>query len=503
MQQSIVSVVMPVLSGHVDAARAKIDELRELLGGGDNATGSLRGYEALRDRLPTLHFLSVVVFDETAGVEKSRPPFSPLLQLRDVLRLCSPPLGAGDALFNTITAPGSRVPIAPLLDRQSVYPAAGHIGARGLSRDRILRHNELYWAVQRSLPLPPDTAAQGAAAIHQWMRAKLLPDFPWLTEPYAEPLSLADRRADRHRLLLFGVLVLSAAALPWLLLGALLHPTVAAAAALMVGALCLTTLRDIGNLALLGGNESYPDAWWHIALGLLLALVVPLAILRTGFGAWIVLLIAGCIASGLILLAAIRRRERADPIPADSVPDPAMVRQLRSWEDCHSGGPDHMASVVIISAGWLRGFLIRFGMKALGLSVRITGITGYLGSMRTIHFAHWAIVDEGRRLLFLSNFDGSWESYLDDFIEKAHVGLTLAWGNCLGFPPAEYLTLKGATQGRKFKAWARCSMTPSRLWYSAYPSLTVDQIYRQAAIVQGLSAPNLPPDKATLWARTL
>ena len=142
-------------------------------------------------------------------------------------------------------------------------------------------------------------------------------------------------------------------------------------------------------------------------------------------------------------------------------------------------------------------------MRALTLAVRVVSTDGYLGSMRTIHFAHWAIVDGGRRLLFFSNFDGSWESYLDDFIEKAHAGLTLAWGNCLGFPPPEYLSLGGATQGRKFKAWARCSMTPSRFWYAAYPSLTVNQIVRQQAVALGLSEPSLSADAATAWARNL
>jgi hypothetical protein len=58
--------------------------------------------------------------------------------------------------------------------------------------------------------------------------------------------------------------------------------------------------------------------------------------------------------------------------------------------------------------------------------------------MRTIHFAHWAFVSNGSRLMFLSNFDHSWDSYLDDFIEKAHGGLTLAWGSGVGFPPTRF-----------------------------------------------------------------
>jgi hypothetical protein len=278
-----------------------------------------------------------------------------------------------------------------------------------------------------------------------------------------------------------------------------------AAIALVVGAACMTQLTDIGTL-LTTDKSKQGFAWWIIALVLLILAAGALWLTHhphphgTGFLSFV---LAGIIASALILLAALRVRERADPIPPLSQPDPLLVHILQDWEDLRISGSDHMGSVVIIKPGRLRAFLIRFAMRALYLLVRLTARDGYLGAMRTIHFAHWAIVDHGKRLLFLSNFDGSWESYLDDFIEKAHGGLTLAWGNCTGFPPAKYLWLDGATKGREFKAWARCSMAPNRLWYSAYPDLTVNQIVRQAAIAQGLCAPTLSGDDATAWAREL
>src|SRR5829696_8632618 len=123
--------------------------------------------------------------------------------------------------------------------------------------------------------------------------------------------------------------------------------------------------------------------------------------------------------------------------------------------------------------------------------------------MRTIHFAHWALVSNGGRLLFFSNFDGTWESYLDDFIEKANEGLTLAWTNGVGFPPTRFLIKDGATHGRRFKAWARHSMPVTLLWYSAYKNYTVDQIERHARIADGLRRPTLTPEEARVWARDL
>jgi hypothetical protein len=526
MQQTIVSVVLPVPPEQVDALHAAILALREKLGGDTD------DFAVLRANLPTLHFMSILLFAPGAGVPAGDIPANPLFVLeanvdgasgpfwptlealigediRALLRLCAPPRGRFDTMFKAVVAPLSRSPIAPLLDRQSVFPAASHAGARGLSRDRILRQNAMFVAAEKLLPPPADVVTSGAAAIHAWLRPQLVADFSWLDEPWTPGITVEDHSRDQSRLLIFAIIVLVAAFLPWLLLAEVLgaftrHPVADTLTfALLTGAACMTQLHDIGDLLTLAGRKPATEAWWMLAAGLVAAAVLAFFAIGGKPIAALLFLVGIPLASVLLLLASLRRRERADPAPPDSVPDPAAVRALQDWEDLHVAGADHMGSVVIIKPGLFRAFLLRFGMRALNLAVRYIATDGYLGSMRTIHFAHWGIVDGGNRLLFLSNFDGSWESYLDDFIEKAHAGLTLAWGNCLGFPPARYLTLDGATQGRKFKAWARCSMTPSRLWYAAYPNLTVNQIWRQSRVAQGLSAKTLPPDKAATWARDL
>ena len=123
--------------------------------------------------------------------------------------------------------------------------------------------------------------------------------------------------------------------------------------------------------------------------------------------------------------------------------------------------------------------------------------------MGTVHFAHWAFVNNSSRLMFFSNFDHSWGSYLDDFIEKAHPGLTLAWGAGVGFPPTRFLVLDGASHGRQFKTWALASRAVSRFWYSAYRNFTVDQIERQARIAEGLRKARLNPKEAQAWLQDL
>ena len=70
--------------------------------------------------------------------------------------------------------------------------------------------------------------------------------------------------------------------------------------------------------------------------------------------------------------------------------------------------------------------------------------------------------------MFLSNYSGSWGSYLEDFIAKASDGLTGVWSNTDGFPKTRWLFLKGARDGDRFKRWARRQQVPTLFWYPAY-----------------------------------
>jgi hypothetical protein len=192
-----------------------------------------------------------------------------------------------------------------------------------------------------------------------------------------------------------------------------------------------------------------------------------------------------------------RRDSSQDAPPVNE----SMLREMARRED--RTPQNHMGSVVLVKPGVLRMALFRAGHLGLGLLLRVVATDGYLGSMRTVHFAHWAFVNNGSRLMFFSNFDHSWDSYLDDFIEKAHGGLTLAWGSGVGFPPTRFLVLDGASHGRQFKNWARHSMAVSRFWFTAYKDYTVDQIERHVRIADGLRKIALTPKEADAWAKDL
>lgn len=166
----------------------------------------------------------------------------------------------------------------------------------------------------------------------------------------------------------------------------------------------------------------------------------------------------------------------------------ATVRKQREYED-HLP-TNHMISVVHLHTDFRRKHAKKNALAMLDFLARYAFTNGSLGSIPTIHFAHWATVNEGQRLLFVSNFDGNWDSYLDDFTLKANEGLTLAWSHCVGIPRSWFMVFGGAAKGPEFIDWARNSMVPSLVWYNAYPELSIRNVNSNSALRQAIAENN-------------
>ena len=120
---------------------------------------------------------------------------------------------------------------------------------------------------------------------------------------------------------------------------------------------------------------------------------------------------------------------------------------------------NHMISVTQRKPGFIRLLTTRLAFWAIGQFATRVSRPGFLRTIGTIHFARWITVPGKPDLLFFSNYDASWESYLEDFITRAHDGLTAIWSNSIGFPRSQNLFQGGATDGERFKRYARQSMT--------------------------------------------
>jgi hypothetical protein len=117
----------------------------------------------------------------------------------------------------------------------------------------------------------------------------------------------------------------------------------------------------------------------------------------------------------------------------------------------------------------------------------------------TIHFARWVFINDRRRLLFASNYDGSLETYMDDFINKVGWGLNLVFSNGVGYPSSRWLVLDGAKDEQKFKYFLRRHELPTDVWYKAYPGLTAFDLKRNTLIRQGIERDPLPEAALRKW----
>lgn len=512
-------------------------------------------YARIMRDVPSLHFMSMSLFpahdfdplfileanfDGTPGVFWGQLEAALGEDLRAILRCCKPPRDDDAELYAAVAAPGSRAPVAPYFEARTEQPTVFHHGNRGLARDRVLADAALFVAVREAIDAPGGASpyrGHGPVKVHEALRGAMLPRFPWLDESKPTRISLADHAADVVRLLSFAIVAVLVLSLPGLVVAPFL-PWRGYLVLMAVIAAAIVFAVFLKRKALPGAGiaSSFPWAMFHLQFVLLLllalaaytavatAILAPSVLAASQVAHWlgagpapnlhgpvwplvrpvaraVVLGLAGIFVSLPLILLWLRYLERRDSAQDAPRVDERMLREMVRREDWIA--QNHMGSIVLIKPGILRAILIRAGHRGLGLLLRVTATNGYLGSMRTVHFAHWAFLNNGSRLLFFSNFDHSWDSYLDDFIEKAHAGLSAAWGCGVGFPPTRFLIYDGASHGRQFKNWALASRAVSRFWYSAYRDLTVDQIERNHRIANGLRAARMSEKDAALWMQDL
>jgi hypothetical protein len=100
-----------------------------------------------------------------------------------------------------------------------------------------------------------------------------------------------------------------------------------------------------------------------------------------------------------------------------------------------------------------------------------------LDDIATIHFARWVILPGDQQLLFTSNFDGSYEQYIHDFVTVANSGapsrdnaqgvkwMDLIWGHCVGYP--------GTDDFPAFLDYIQQGLVETTLWFPTIDDVTV------------------------------
>jgi hypothetical protein len=135
-----------------------------------------------------------------------------------------------------------------------------------------------------------------------------------------------------------------------------------------------------------------------------------------------------------------------------------------------------------------------------------------LQQLSFIHYARWAVIPrfpddgDGERLhhgylFFESNFNGTWDQYIDAFSEVVPDRMRAIWGTSYGFP--------GPIPVAPFKDYIRRNEYLANHYWSAYPGAATTELVSAHRVAAELDrfrrrAADLPPDEfATRYAQLL
>jgi hypothetical protein len=121
----------------------------------------------------------------------------------------------------------------------------------------------------------------------------------------------------------------------------------------------------------------------------------------------------------------------------------------------------------------------------------LTSTLEKLQQLSFIHYARWALIsrfpdpDGGEQLghaylLFESNFNGTWDQYIDAFSEVVPARMKAIWGTSYRFP--------GPLPVEPFKAYIRRNEYVAAHFWSAYPGASTTEIIAAGRVAAALEA---------------
>jgi len=220
---------------------------------------------------------------------------------------------------------------------------------------------------------------------------------------------------------------------------------------------------------------------------------------RIAFGLW---WIYGAVPTALALVL-VRLTEAVESHPVAPDPDIEKVRRLEAKEDHRLKNAVTLWFPVKDSG--VRRLLLRMILWGSERGCRHFWTRGALADIDTIHYARIMQVDGGRTLLFMSDYDGSLNRYLDDFLGVGSRAVIPISSNAAGCPKTRWLFKPADPQtfGPRWRSLIRTCQLEIAVWYSAYPDLTVRDILKNHNIREGLFAEDTDRETARKWLQLL
>lgn len=196
----------------------------------------------------------------------------------------------------------------------------------------------------------------------------------------------------------------------------------------------------------------------------------------------------------------LRRREKSDMEIAPR-PSAEYIARLARLEDYDV--TNQFTAMGSLKPGLFRRWLLIYLLWLIEYTTRHVYTRGHLARVHSIHFARWVFIDNKERLVFCSNYDGSLESYMDDFINKVAFGLNVVFSNGIGYPATNWLFFQGAKDEQRFKYFIRRHELPTEVWYDGHSGLTNFDLKRNSLIRNGLDQQSMSNADAKQWLQLL
>ena len=209
---------------------------------------------------------------------------------------------------------------------------------------------------------------------------------------------------------------------------------------------------------------------------LVLSFFLDSSVLR--IGAWI---LPAFLFTLVGLLVWLRINENNPHVPNQAISD-EQIREIVVREK------NRVVNEMTVIAPLKKGLVRRL---FLSLSLRLISLVGYFAYIPTVHTARWLQMDNGKRLLFIANFDNISEAYAHDFVDSDNRSRNMAviFSHAAGFPATKWLVKKGYNHRSEYMKGVRAHQKITQFWYAFNTDLSVENLKNNRKVKEGLFKP--------------
>ncbi|HEY0066213.1 MAG TPA: hypothetical protein VGB46_02585 [Flavisolibacter sp.] len=159
---------------------------------------------------------------------------------------------------------------------------------------------------------------------------------------------------------------------------------------------------------------------------------------------------------------------------------------------------NEMTAAGPLKNGWVRRMIFITVLRVVSWARGLINIP-------TICTARWIAADNGKRLVFISNFTNKSDSYVRDFIDSKSSarGINIMFGHGIGYPKTRMLAWGGNIDDPDgFMNVLHTNQYATEFWYAPHKNLTVDILRNNRKIRNGLFG-DMPPRESQEWLNLL